>query len=503
MTFQKISFAKADDFFHSIYFIILSSVVAFLGFFFHLENIAMAVLVMLIGAVFVFSDDLLPSLGVFFLVCWTPLGKYGEGLKFFMPIIYSMIPTLPALIFHFINYAPRRVKGRFFLSLCGVAVCCTFGGLFASSLKAYFSLPAFYYIAALGIGMVIMYLVVVNYCDFNEKNIMFMIKFLIAPAILCVLIYITNYLFVIDTFIEKGEFRFLYYQYKNNFGNYLLIGIPLMMYLAYKKSSLGYYFIALLMSATIIISLSRGATLSIMIVLPILVIALPVFAKGVGRIKFIAALIVLILLLITLSLIFEKEILEMLKKLQVDEDESRVHLYKLAIENFLAHPFFGVGLQYFNPDFPYYHPAKMAIFWYHSTPMQIIGSFGIMGIIFYSAQFFDRVAVLFKNSKMNFFLAMSFIGFEGYQLVNPGDFVPVPFVLLLMVLLTLADRHNHNVRTGEFVDSDDKMILKRDYEFINWYNIADKLKLVKLVNKYSDKQELLIYYDYYRNKYKK
>jgi len=137
-------FPRIEEFLHSTYFIVMCSLISFFGFFFHVENIAMAVLIALLGFVFVFSRDLTPSYLIFFLVCWTPLGKYGEGFDYFLPIFYSLIPTAPAIIFHFANYPPNKVRGRFFVSLLFVAVACTIGGLTATSAKEYFALPAIY-----------------------------------------------------------------------------------------------------------------------------------------------------------------------------------------------------------------------------------------------------------------------------------------------------------------------------------------------------------------------
>lgn len=476
-------FPRIEEFLHSTYFIVMCSLISFFGFFFHVENIAMAVLIALLGFVFVFSRDLTPSYLIFFLVCWTPLWKYGEGFDYFLPIFYSLIPTAPAIIFHFVNYPPNRVRGRFFVSLLFVAVACTIGGLTATSAKEYFALPAIYYIFMLGFGMVLFYLIAVNYTSFDKRSIFFIVRAFVVPACLSMLIYLLNYLLEIPNYAEGKEFRLLYFQFKNNFGNYLLLGIPLTFYLSVKRSgirSVFYYVLGLMEIATIVISQSRGATMAIAVIAPITLIAMPFMAsKKKDKIKFAIWVSLTVIALLAIVFAVRHELKEFLDKISIKEDESREFLYKLAFENFKKHPIFGVGLQYTNPDFEHYQPQKMAMFWYHSTPMQILGSLGLVGVFAYTAQFFDRLAVLFKNSKFNFFVALSFAGFEAYQIVNPGDFTPVPFVFMLMMLLSLADRHNYNVRSGIEKDASDTIIKKLSYDILPRDKIIARLKANK------------------------
>ena len=111
-----------------------------------------------------------------------------------------------------------------------------------------------------------------------------------------------------------------------------------------------------------------------------------------------------------------------------------------AVEDFLSNPVFGRGLGYFgNRDV--HHSAKGALCWYHSSPFQVIGSFGIVGIAAYGYIFVARIVYFARrNTLTNKFIFIAYIGMQLMSLVNPGLFSPVPYLLMMTLLFVIMDK---------------------------------------------------------------
>ena len=72
---------------------------------------------------------------------------------------------------------------------------------------------------------------------------------------------------------------------------------------------------------------------------------------------------------------------------------------------------------------------------------QIIGSMGLVGIAAYGVQAFMRAKAVFtKTSKWSLCLGISYLGVLMMSQVNPGEFCPLPFELLAVLLFILQER---------------------------------------------------------------
>ena len=88
------------------------------------------------------------------------------------------------------------------------------------------------------------------------------------------------------------------------------------------------------------------------------------------------------------------------------------------------------------------HPSKTgALCWYHCSVLQVIGSFGLIGIVAYSYQMIERLK-LFKsrNSLFGKSVFFSFLSLEFMSLVNPGVFSPL-YLFYLTVLLIIIENY--------------------------------------------------------------
>ena len=133
--------------------------------------------------------------------------------------------------------------------------------------------------------------------------------------------------------------------------------------------------------------------------------------------------------------------LEVLGGSIINEDEPRYKYIVALAERFKDQWLFGEG---FLSDVNFqFHPARQgAANWYHMMIPQIIGSFGVVGVIAYSYQFFGRISLIFKRvDRTSLALGLSYLGILlmpavfGFlaQWISTGLF---PAYMLLMVLLT-------------------------------------------------------------------
>lgn len=118
-----------------------------------------------------------------------------------------------------------------------------------------------------------------------------------------------------------------------------------------------------------------------------------------------------------------------------------------ALDDFKANPIFGRGLGYTgNSDC--YAPVKGAANWYHMFAFQVIGSLGLVGIAAYLFQIAGRFVLIFKKTNITKqALGLCYAGMLLMSQVNPGEFCPIPYELLtvlLFILLELPPRKEEN-----------------------------------------------------------
>ena len=103
-------------------------------------------------------------------------------------------------------------------------------------------------------------------------------------------------------------------------------------------------------------------------------------------------------------------------------------------------PLFGSGILDNTIAYGGYKKAG-AMAWYHMMIPQIIGSMGLVGVVAYAYQGFARFKLIFtKKSSWSLVLGISYLGILMMSQVNPGEFCPLPFELLTVLLFILQER---------------------------------------------------------------
>ncbi len=448
------------NFFYSEIYIALITIIGIIGFIYKLEIHAIYAIGIIAGINWILSKDIMPSFLALAMIGMTPLARHGEA-GYFGPVYYLGYVLIPCFIIHMILHPPTFKVNKFFFTTLAVAVAVTLGGLFYTTPKEYFSMPAMYYIFGLGFGMLLIYMVIQSDTPYDKAKIAeYFAKMMVGIGVMGIAMITMHYI----KNSELIEIRFSYFrsmmQWKNNLSNNLLLSMPFAFYLATKgKNSLFYFIVGLLQYIALLLSFSRGGILFGTMVFPIALVATFIIAKK-DRVNFLVILaIVAGLIYLALNSLSDSIWEKITTSVEIREGEARINLYKLAWKNFLEYPIFGKGLAYDGGK--YYRPEAWCMYWYHSTIFQILGSLGIVGLIAYTYQEIVRIVTLLKvRSRFNLFTLLSLAGFAGYSMVNVGYFVPLPFVAMLVHMFIVVDRYNKILKDNPILMLQEKILTK-------------------------------------------
>ncbi|MBR4033869.1 MAG: O-antigen ligase family protein, partial [Clostridia bacterium] len=124
-------------------------------------------------------------------------------------------------------------------------------------------------------------------------------------------------------------------------------------------------------------------------------------------------------------------------------DEARWKLLLRSISDFKEHPLFGIGFcSTENADI---YAADGCISWYHLYFPQIWGSLGLVGCVAFLYQLAIRARLaIFRPNATTVALALSYLGILLYSQTDPGEFVPIPFAALAVLIFVYLEKHYEN-----------------------------------------------------------
>ncbi len=403
----------------------------------------------LISALLFVCDDILATTLPFLLLCISVLPCYDSFSTFIKFVWLAPIP-LGALIFHFVRYRRPITAGAGIWGHIGVTVAVICGGIGTISLGEYFSGSSMFYIVMLGLGMGVAYLLmrsqIKNRTDYDIREKLITVM-LIAGFFACfeVLCLVGRAIVRYDLTVEQILSYFVSprsdvtldigktLQPSNNLSTFLMIFLPVTFYRAVKRNP-AYLLASLFFFACMYLTKSRSGLLlgAAEFVLCIIVFSLFVKNRALKYTFFSLGVIILIIgSIFGIRYFFRADIIK--------TGEVRFDLIRRSVEDFLGNPIFGQGIgSRSNADL---YPGKTGtIIWYHMMIPQVIGSMGLVGILGYGLQLFERIRLTVK--KLNPYTVVFFMCYLGLLMMsqlNPGEFCPLPYGLIAVLLFIMIE----------------------------------------------------------------
>lgn len=435
---------KYKNLFSSDILMMLQVVIACIAFCLNNVPLTVTFFAVYISVLLVMSDDITPVILPFCLLSMSLTRQYGSKPEDYYVYIPLVVLLVISAILHFIFYPPVFRRGKMLFPSVAVAIALMLGGMFSINVKDYFAPVTLYYTLTLGIGVVLACVYIYSYTRTQGsvvRSLASQMSYFTLAAVIMLITQVTPYL-------VQGRFDW-YFTWKNTLTTFLLLSSPFAFYVATKEDfgikAWAHYALGIAGYLAAALSLSRGGVLFGTVALCVCVIVSCIFCDKRNRPFFIVFSI--IAAVGTMSFALASGLMRKLaQKMQVSSSESRLKLWKEALQNFIKNPVFGAGVGYRGQ---FFNPQTGNMYWYHSTPFQIIGTAGLIGVAAYAYNYAIKLKLAFGAKRLFFlFFAIAFLGYEAYQLVDASDFVPIPFVMLITHMFIIAEAYGFSAPDG-------------------------------------------------------
>ncbi|GIQ80250.1 hypothetical protein KIPB_002231 [Kipferlia bialata] len=396
---------------------------------------------LLVCLLFVVCDSSHPTLLPFLLSTTVPLKLY-DSFDLFFPL-WKIVPIgVAAILFHYLVYwrkkGPVRL-GPTFPASVAVSAALLIGGVGVVSWSDYLKPLTLYYSLGLGLAMVGVYVLFSKDAQGQRQSL---VSSLLLWGLFAVYMLVQNYIPNWDRFVSSG-YRVLDCQMSNNVSTIMVICLPFSFHLCARGTNTHYALgvgSGLLMSFGLLISSSRSGMTLAGVIFPACTLVF-MYVDRPHRYHHLCVLGVLLVLVVLardsiLSLI--EGTLSTIEDADTDT-EPRALMLKALLESIGDFWLFGHGIGYTGG---YYYPKKGGMYWYHSAPVQVVGSMGVVGVVVYGYQIFVRTR-LCVHEKGSLF-AVACFGSYGFLVlmscINPGIFCPLPYALILVLILTVLEQ---------------------------------------------------------------
>ncbi len=393
------------------------------------------VFVGLLSFLLVVCEDVLPTTLPFLLLCTFTTNCYDSFDLFIGYAIYAPIPAA-ALIYHFVVYKKPFHAGSSIKGILAVSLAITLGGVGNFSVKEYFF--GSYYFLGLGIGMVVVYLLMKSQFapqrKYDERARFATIMLL--EGCLCVAMVLMGYWFY-HAGKSSGHYELGFS--RNNISTMLMFAMPFPVYLGIKKKGLEIF--TVLFYTAICLTTSRGGLLfgsaEFLFCCAHWIFNEKHRKRRILR-SFFCALALCVVITIAGRVIMD--VINNRMQAEVLKGGSRWAMIWQSLEHFERSPLVGTGILDNSIDYGAFRKAG-TMAWYHMMIPQIIGSMGLLGVAAYLYQFVGRLRLILKNADFwSLCLGISYLGVLMMSQVNPGEFCPLPYELLTVLLFIFQER---------------------------------------------------------------
>ena len=356
-----------------------------------------------------------------------------DSFSVFIGYLWLLPVVLLSIGVYLWRLRPRLILGPSFLPLCAVALATVLSGVGMITADDYFRPISLFYVFALGPGMVLVYLLLKN-CIASDEDERSFVDDLFALAVVAALVILVRYLVYLPDLLVSG--RMPQAQWANNISTLLMLSFPLIFVRA--RRHYGYLLLGLGVALLTMLSGSNGALLLV----PVEVSACLLWLwlnddRPIARLwnRLLLLLAVGGALLICLLLLRDAS-QDMRFSLS-----GREGLFKRGIRDFLENPIFGSGIGYRgNADL--YSGKEGTVNWYHLFLIQVVGGMGVVGILSWGAQLLVRARLAARVFRTDTFaLALCYFGLFLMSMVNPGEFCPIPYGFLAVMIFFCLERH--------------------------------------------------------------
>lgn len=381
--------------------------------------------------------DLLAPVCPFFMAFLMSSQCYGQ-LTDFLPCAALVPPLLVALLWHFAVWPVTLRIGRSGLGLALVSIATLLGGCDVISRKQAMEPLSLYYTLGLGVGMLVLYVLFRSHLtekrsyDLHRRFAEIFCALGLCMALAVLLAYGKAWL------AEGHIGGVLYLSYRNFATSVLLTALPMPFYLSLRHR--GHLATAAVLALALALTGSRSALLFGGILLTLCCVylmrsgvisrrclVLLAAAAGIGILALGPAL---------LECVLHSRVGEDIQ----DSNSDRLQFLARAVDDFLRHPVFGIGLcSTRNADV--FSGVEGSMVFYHNSVAQVMGSMGLVGIVAYGRLLHDRIALLREGGRDPFMqaLAVSYLGMALISLCNPGEFCPFPNAAMMVMLFAQAE----------------------------------------------------------------
>ena len=425
-------------FVYTDYYLILVSLLTFLGWVTKCAPFGLSVAIIIICLVLLGTDDILP---LTFNIFGAMLLIYSEDPKDYVYMWPMLIPMVICIVIFVVKNCRHRFSlGKMFFPQLAVSIALLLGGVGVISTQAYER--TLLNCLLLGFGVLLVY-VFYNHFLKRDDNRDYGAYFSRVMMYIGIIISLELIVHIIRSGIPSSQWAEAYWRIgwgsRNSIATFLILTAGLTFYLS-TQSRHGWVYLALglLQYFCIIMTFSRGGIVFGAISGVLALIFTIVKAKDKKRQLIYTAVIVGFALI--MYLIFMSRINGMIASLisRGTGSSGRIDIYKEAWELFKTYPFQGGGMGFIGSS-PFVNLNALGQYWMHSTFFQVIACMGIIGLIAYLYYYGARLFLLFKNIKnsFNLFVLAVWVGYEGYCLIDTGTFVPQNMMLIIVMTLIL------------------------------------------------------------------
>lgn len=425
------------NFFTSLFYLIVISIITFIFWMLHLEGIGFPIYVGIIFVLLIFVKNsiyVIPFLlNILFMISQTSWDT--ESIPMYLYLGPAVV--LIGLIIHSVRFKVKIFKGKFFLGLLILGI-----AMITSTIINADSYDMNFFFIILGTTLLVfLYGFFAN--SIEGDNLLYLIKIFV---IIGVMIAFQVFYYYIDYYLQFGEITTalqhktidLGWGISNFVATYLIMFISAIVFFV-KKYKLHLFWIILMLFEIImlIFTLSRAGIIAFSITFILLILFM--FIKYDHKLNLLLNL-SLGALIFSIIGYFAKEyfltIWQRLEMLRLD-DSGRIELWYEARDVFMANPIFGGGF-FARSTSTLSNELRM----FHNTILHTLACFGIIGGIGLLVQLISILRIfLYKLTQEKAILLIALIGANIHGMVDNVYFMP-QYMIIMFIVIAVVEKAN-------------------------------------------------------------